>query len=150
MRNLDFFELDLGKSVKLVGKDTFRKLDDFVIRYKKLYDSNILNFGKIGDKIFFYEDLNITNNIILVFNDDDIYEIEYTVKDLRDVRNYIIELIRKIEDIKVQEKSNSVSNIMKNNTNEDDLWVAPDGKVYLVDQTLPKDKYLEQLMKKIG
>lgn len=151
LRNLDFFELDLGKSIKMPGKDEFRKLDDFVIRYQNLYETRISKFGKIGNRIIFYEDFTMNDNIYLIFNNDDIYEIEYSIDDIKDLKNYILETLRRIDEIDNYEKTatkkneKSIDEIVQNN----DYWIAEDeknsGKTYLIDQRLSKEDYRKEM-----
>ena len=77
LRNLDFFTLDFGKAKKDSKTQTFRKVDDFIVKYRNLYNRQILKFGKIGDSITFYEDLAMDNNEYAIFKGEDIYEITY-------------------------------------------------------------------------
>jgi len=152
LRNLDFFQLDLGKSRKIPGKDEFRKLDEFSIRYRNLYNKDILKFGKISDKIFFYEDITIPNNMFLIFKNDDIYEITYEKDDIKDLKNYLLNTLRKIDDYESSEeetKKQNLINIDKQILERGEYWEAKDdknrGKKYLIDQTLSKEEYRKKL-----
>ncbi|MFA5586920.1 MAG: hypothetical protein WDA02_10455 [Saccharofermentanales bacterium] len=153
LRNLDFFQLDLGKSRKIPGKDEFRKLDEFSIRYRNLYNKDILKFGKISDKIFFYEDITIPNNMFLIFKNDDIYEITYEKDDIKDLKNYLLNTLRKIDDYESSEeetKKQNLINIDKQILERGEYWEAKDdknrGKKYLIDQTLSKEEYRKKLL----
>jgi hypothetical protein len=77
LRNLDFFTLDFGKAKKDDKSQTFRKVDEFIIKYRGLLNKQIVKFGKIGEQITFYEDLSMENNEYVIFKDDDIYEITF-------------------------------------------------------------------------
>jgi hypothetical protein len=152
LRNLDFFQLDLGKSRKIPGKDEFRKLDEFSIRYRNLYNKDILKFGKISDKIFFYEDITIPNNMFLIFKNDDIYEITYEKDDIKDLKNYLLNTLRKIDDYESSEeetKKQNLINIDKQILERGEYWESKDdknrGKKYLIDQTLSKEEYRKKL-----
>jgi hypothetical protein len=152
LRNLDFFQLDLGKSRKIPGKDEFRKLDEFSIRYRNLYNKDILKFGKISDKIFFYEDITIPNNMFLIFKNDDIYEITYEKDDIKDLKNYLLSTLRKIDDYESSEeetKKQNLINIDKQILERGEYWESKDdknrGKKYLIDQTLSKEEYRKKL-----
>lgn len=157
LRNLDFFTLDLGKTRKIVGSSSneFRKLDEFTVKYKNLYDRDILKFGSIADKINFYEDLRMDNNLYVIFKDDDIYEVSFKQEDLVDLRNYILETLRKIDDYEEEEKSIEDKNqeIVKKELGDEEGWVAKDdknaGKRYLINQTLSKEDYREEVRKRL-
>lgn len=151
LRNLDFFKLDLGKTKKLVGKDEYRKLDEFVLKYRNLYGREIMKFGLIGDRIIFYEDLNLKNNEYIIFNNEDIYEITYTNDDLLDVKNYILETLRKIDEYDSEEKEKIQKNekVLMNHVNETGGWMSSDvkngKKTYTIDQKLSREEYRKQM-----
>lgn len=153
LRNLDFFQLDLGKSRKIPGKDEFRKLDEFSIRYRNLYNKDILKFGKISDKIFFYEDVTILSNMFLIFKDGDIYEITYEKDDIKDLKNYLLNILRKVDEYESNEEKTKNQNLMNINNKISEMgehWEAKDdknrGKKYLIDQTLSKEEYRKKLL----
>lgn len=154
LRNLDFFTLDFGKSKKDTN-DAFRKVDEFIIKYRNLYNKNIVKFGRIGDKIFFYEDLSMIPEQYIIFKDEDIYEIKFEQDDLLDMENYLLDVLRKIdineEEEKEQEEKNEQKIIELNGNN---FWVAPQsdmkngGKKYSVDQTLSREEYRKVMREK--
>lgn len=154
LRKLPYFNLDLGKTRRIINDDKgrFRKLSEFEVKYSNLYENRIQVFGNIG-KIKFFEDVKLENKKLLIFKNEDIYEIEWVDKDLDDIENFILETMRKID-----ESENDVSVLEEKNKKMideyDDLWVAQDdknhGKKYLVDQTLSKEEYREALLKKLG
>lgn len=147
LRNLDFFQLDLGKSRKIVGKDEFRKVDDFIIKYRNVYERDIVKFGRIGERINFYEDLTLPSNQYIIFKDSDIYEVTYEDSDLLDIKNYILETLRKVDDFESSQKeiNDHNDNQSKEHLMENAKWVANDNKngnkKYLIDQTLSRDEY---------
>jgi len=152
LRNLDFFQLDLGKSRKIPGKDEFRKLDEFSARYQNIYKKDILKFGKISDKIFFYEDVTMSNNMFLIFKNNDIYEITYDKDDIIDLKNYLLETLRKIDEFESNVENTENQNqkmIDKQIIEQGDYWEAKDdknrGKKYLIDQTLNREEYRRKM-----
>lgn len=158
LRNLPFFTLDLGKSRKLVNDDDnrFRKISEFHIKYKNLYGNQIMDFGSIGNKIKFHEDVNIKGNKYFIFNNEDVYEIDWTESEVEDLENYILETLRKVSEAENEEEVNEEINVKKieEYAESNDIWVAQDeknsGRKYIVDQTLSKEAYREELLKKMG
>lgn len=151
LRNLEFFTLNLGKTKKIINnKDkntTFRKLTEFEIKYGNLYNRAIMLFGSIG-RVTFYEDLHIERYKYLIFNDDDIYEISWSEDDMKDFKNYILETLRKIDNIGKEEEETEHPGIDDYN----ETWEANDiknkGKKYLINQNLTKEEYRKELLKR--
>lgn len=151
LRNLDFFTLDLGKTKRVINnKDkntTFRKLSEFEIKYGNLYNRGIMIFGTIG-RISFYEDLHMERNKYLIFNGEDIYEIEWSEDNLSDFRNYILDTLRRIDNIGKDDSETEHNSI----EDYDETWEARDeknrGKKYLINQNLSKDEYRNELLKR--
>lgn len=158
LRNLPFFTLKLGRSKKLVGDDQsrFRKLSEFQVKYANLYENSLMEFGSIGNKVQFYEDVRLKNNIFLIFKNDDIYEIEWNDTDLKDLENFLLETLRKVDQSyeKINEVSENNYRKIQEYAEENEVWVAKDeknaGKKYMINQTLSKEAYREALMNKIG
>lgn len=154
LRNLDFFTLDFGKAKKDPKNDTIRKVDDFIIKYRNLYNKNILKFGKIGDRITFYEDLKINNDEYIIFNNEDIFEIKYEQDDLVDMGNYLLDVLRKIDTDENDEEQEMKNEKMVKETVGDGYWVAPQtdlknsGKKYSINQTLSKEEYRKAVREK--
>jgi hypothetical protein len=154
LRNLDFFTLDFGKAKKDDKTQTFRKVDEFIIKYRNLFNRQIVKFGKIGDQVTFYEDLGMANNEYVIFKGDDIYEITYEPNQIDDMKNYIIETLRKVDEAEADEKQMVEHNEQRiRETVGDEGWVAKDdknyGKTYTIDQTLSKEEYRIALLNKI-
>lgn len=153
LRNLNFFTLDLGKARKDPKTDQFRKLDEFIVRYKTIYNREIMKFGRIGDRIIFYEDLSIDKNQYVVFKDSDIYEITYTSEEIIDLEDYILSTLRKIDESEKEELEDQKHNqTMIKDIVGNDGWIAKDdknfGKSYIIDQTLSKEDYLKAVKEK--
>ena len=158
LRDLPFFTLDLGRSRKMVNDEQgrFRKLTEFEIRYRNLYETSLVSFGKIGNKVFFYEDVTLKGNLILVFKDDDIYEIEWTDEETKDIESYLLETLRKIDNYEQQEQEDNEKNakMIEEYAKDNEVWIAHDpknyGKKYMVNQTLSKEEYRKALAEKLG
>lgn len=154
IRDLDFFTLDFGKSKKDAKTDKFRKLDEFIVKYRNLYNKQIMKFGKIGDKVLFYEDLSMNNNEYIIFNDDNIYEITFDNNEIKNMKQYILGILRKVEQIEDEEdQMNDNNQKLIEELSENGGWVAEDdknfGKKYLIDQTLSKEDYRKEVLKRI-
>jgi len=157
LRNLPFFTLNLGKSKKLVGdeQNRFRKVSEFQVKYNNLYGTSIMEFGSIGKKVKFYEDVTIKSKSFTIFKDDDIYEIEWSEKDLENLEDYLLETLRKVDeaDEQITEKDEHNYKRIEEYAEENVIWIAKDeknnGKKYMIDQTLSKEEYREALLKKV-
>lgn len=159
LRNLDFFELDFGKSKLETDPNSqmrhFRKMDETILRYHTLYNRDINKFGKIGNKVFFYEDLKLDNNEYVIFNNEDIYAIQYDLSELNDIKSYILDILMKIDDYENKEKEYEEKNQVKlrENSTGSDMWIATDeknrGKKYLIDQTLTREEYRKEMEKRL-
>jgi len=155
LRNLDFFTLDFGKAKKDEKTHTFRKVDEFIVKYRSLYARQIMKFGKIGNKITFYEDLAMEHNEYAIFKDDDIYEITFEPAQVEDMENYILDTLRKIDEAENEEKETLAHNEqrIRENLGNDEGWRATDdknyGKTYSINQTLSKEEYRKALLNRI-
>jgi hypothetical protein len=155
LRNLDFFTLDFGKAKKDEKTHTFRKVDEFIVKYRSLYARQIMKFGKIGNKITFYEDLAMENNEYAIFKDDDIYEITFEPAQIEDMENYILETLRKIDEAESEEKEmiNHNEQRIRENISNEEGWIAKDDrnycKTYSINQTLSKEEYRKAFLSKI-
>jgi len=153
LRNLDFFTLDFGKAKKDPKTQTFKKVDEFIVKYRTLYNRQIVKFGKIGEKITFYEDLAMENNEYAIFKGDDIYEITFEQSQVEDMENYILDTLRKIDEAETEEQEIADHNQkMVREIAGDSIWIAKDdknyGKAYTIDQTLSREEYRKALLNK--
>ena len=154
LRNLDFFTLDFGKVKKDDKTQTFRKIDEFIVKYRTLFNKQIVKFGKIGEQVSFYEDLSMANNEFIIFKNEDIYEITYDPNQIKDMESYIIETLRKVDEAERDEKEITEHNQQRSKEIiGDEGWVCKDdknyGKTYTIDQTLSKEEYRKALLEKI-
>jgi hypothetical protein len=153
LRNLAFFTLDFGKARKDPKTETFRKVDEFIVKYRTLYNRQLVKFGKIGEQIVFYEDLAMENNEYAIFKGDDIYEITFQQDQIADMENYILETLRKIDEAESEEQEMAEHNEkMVREVGGDNVWIARDdknyGKSYTVDQTLSREEYRKAIKEK--
>jgi hypothetical protein len=82
----------------------------------------------------------------LIFNGDDIYEIPWNDEEISDFRNYILDTLRKIDNIGKEEVSeHSIEEYSE-------TWEAKDeknrGKKYLINQNLSREEYRNELIKR--
>ena len=152
LRNLDFFTLDFGKAKKDAKTQEFRKVDEFIVKYRTLYNRQIIKFGRIGEQINFYEDLAMENNEYAIFKGDDIYEITFSQDQLIDMKNYILDTLRKIDEAEQEESQMAQHNNekIKEEVGDTGGWVARDdknyGKTYTIDQTLSREEYRQAVL----
>ena len=104
--------------------------DEFTIKYKSFTQRDIIKFGMIGS-IGFYSDDELDNNEIVIFNGERIIESEYTEDDISDVRNYLNNLLKD-----VNENRSNLKYVITNLPEDAD---KPNFK-------LPKEIYLEKMV----
>jgi hypothetical protein len=151
LRYLDFFTMDLGHTKRIPQTEKLRKVDEFELKYRNLYGNNLLKFGNIANKVIFYDDVKLNKYSLIVFKDDDIYELEWEENDLKDIKNFILETMRKID--QADENETELENVNKKQIEEYsqvfDVWESDDikngKKKYLIDQTLTKAEYREKM-----
>ena len=153
LRDLPFFTLDFGKAKKDPKTQTFRKVDEFIVKYRNLYNRQLVKFGKIGEQITFYEDLAMETNEYAIFKGDDIYEITFNQDEVQDMENYILETLRKVDEAEHEEQELQDHNAeMVRQVGGDNVWIARDdknyGKAYTIDQTLSREEYRRALKEK--
>jgi hypothetical protein len=153
LRNLDFFTLDFGKSKKDLKTDKFRKIDEFIVKYRSMYNRQIMKFGSISDKISFYEDLAMDDNEYVIFKGSDIYEITFDNNEIKNMQQYILGTLRKIEESEEKEVDIEEHNQkMVKDFAGNDVWIAEDdknfGKKYVIDQRLSREDYRKQVKEK--
>lgn len=146
IREIDQFKLDLGKSLKK-GDDDISYDDEFIYNYKLNFKRIINNFGKLGS-IKVYEDVLLKNLEFVIFKNNCIYEIEYTLSDINDMRKYLSKILKSIDDEEIQKNYE----IEMQKINSSNKWLANNGKnngkSYEVNQNLSKDDYIKELQKR--
>lgn len=139
---IDIFKKDLGDNltgaVSMKGKDRsniqIKIKDDFIQRYRTNTKHIIFKYGSIGT-LNFYQDTNLENNEFLVFDDNEIYEIEIdSIHDFQNnPRKYLSDIIGRIEN--------------KNEQSGFSFTTVPES-VDIPDQTLPKEQYINKMVER--
>ena len=104
--------------------------DEFTIKYKSLTTRDVVKCGMIG-VIGFYEDDELKDNEIVIFNGERIIETMYCDDDLSDIRGFLNELL-----ININENKSDLRYVITNLPEEAD---KPNIK-------LPKEIYLEKMV----
>ena len=99
---IDIFVIDLGFNLtgpvdyKNKGPMKIKISDPFIKKYRIDYNRIIHKFGDIAT-LKFYSDENLHMNELYVFDDDNIYEIELELQEIKiETRKYLSTLIKKI------------------------------------------------------
>ena len=94
------------------------------------------------------------NNEYAIFKGDDIYEITFEQSQIEDMKNYILDTLRKIDEAEHEEQEMAQHNNEKirEEVGESGGWVAKDdknyGKTYTIDQTLSKEDYRKAVLQR--
>ena len=132
IRNLDLFELDLGDSMLDHKTEEIIIKDPFIYKYFSMFSKQILKYGKIG-KLGFYQDFTLPEREYFIFNDEKIYTVVYDKNE---------------EKINIDEH---LTNIIKEIDESEGVYVTEEEearKRNSPDISLPKDQYIEQMVKK--
>lgn len=130
-RQITLFKMNLGLSLIDIKTERFDIKDGFMLKYLNMTGKQILTYGSIG-KLNFYQDFTLPNREFYIFNDQSIYTIIYSDDDAKMTpENYLASIIQEIS-----EKEN-----IKINTTEE---VKSDK----IDIKLPKDQYIQEMIKK--
>lgn len=133
IRNLDIFELDLGESMIDQKTEEITIKDSFVYKYFNLSGKQILKYGNIG-RLGFYQDFTLTDREYLIFNNEKLYTIIYDKDEEKlDIDEHLSNIIKEIEE--VEGIDNKEDKIIKNKKNNPDI-------------SLPKDQYIQEMIKK--
>lgn len=142
IKTINIFKIDLGRSI--LNKKTFKREfnDDFVENYTEMNKRIIHKCGSIGS-ITFYVDTLVENNILLIYADNILYDVEY---DGSEMKSFISKIIKKIDEHNLV--SHSV--LPKSERKKVEMWIANDeknkNKSYDIDQTLSHDDYLQKML----
>jgi hypothetical protein len=139
---IDIFKLVLGdnltgpvdlsgkKQVKIVIKDVFIK------KYLNITNNIIYRYGNIGS-LKFYQDSSLANHELCVFKDDEIFEIEIDIDELRhNPKSYLSEIIKNIvennddnydnQSYNIELKGKKFSNIEDEKETESNKYLSKD------------------------
>lgn len=145
IKDIDIFQLDLGKSLINRKENKLDIQDTFVEQYYSTTNRFALKNGKIGS-IGIYVDIQLPSNVLLVDGDSKIYEVEYEDTG-KSMKSYLSELLKSIEDYKIA-ADKELERIKEKN----ERWIANDSKngnkSYEINQRLDRDSYADELLKK--
>lgn len=128
--NIDVFVKSNKIETSNNSKIKLKIRDEFTIKYKSLTTSDVVKCGMIG-AIGFYEDDELKDNEIVIFNGERIIETMYCDDDLSDIRGFLNELLKNIN-----ENKSDLKYVITNLPEESD---KPNFK-------LPKEIYLEKMV----
>jgi len=132
VKTLGIFELDLGESMFDQKTEEFKIKDPFILRYFTMFGKQILRYGKIG-KLGFYQDFTLNEREYFIFNNDKMYNIIYN-KDEQDldIDEHLANIIQEIEEVEGGVELSEDEKVKKDNP----------------DISLPKDQYVQEMVKK--
>jgi len=151
-KNICIFKLDIGDNLKGSPNNrdkekSIRILDEFIKKYKNLNGTIIRKYGEIGS-LKFYEDGSIERNIFHIYDDEKIYEILASVSDLqKNPKQYLTEILQMLEDGVEDEYSDNIS-CTENDMIKDVTYSNMPENVDRPDMKLPKDQYIEALLRR--
>jgi hypothetical protein len=133
IKTLDIFKLDLGNSMIDQKTNELSIKDTFVYKYYTLFGKQILKYGNIG-KLSFYQDFNLSGREYIIFNDEKMYNVIYDKDEEKlEIDEHLSKIIQEIEMVEGLHLS------------DDD---STDGKKNVPDISLPKDQYIQEMIKK--
>lgn len=147
LRDINGFKMELGKSRRDKDNENINFTDDFSFNYKQNFERLIDKIGTLGI-IEIYFDGNLSATEMVIFKDNFMYDIEYDLYDINNIRNYLSQILQKIDN-SVLSHSVQINNVENLTTKK---WTSDNeknkGKAYKVKQDLSKEDYLKELTKK--
>jgi len=143
---IEIFVLDLG--FNLTGPVDYKKKepmkikisDPFIKKYKADYNRYIHKFGDIGI-LKFYSDENLLLNEMYIFDDDNIYEIELDITEIkREPRKYLSVIIEKIN------THQKMPNIISSPLSEVKGYGNVPDELESPKLSLPKEEFIRQMV----
>ena len=131
VKTLDIFQLDLGYA--RFDKDGNRIItDSFIENYFSYHGKQILKYGSIG-KLGFYQDFTLPEREYFIFNNEKFYTVIYD-KDEEElpIDEHLVNIIKEIEEV---EGISLTEEEQKRKKDTPDI-------------SLPKDQYIEEMIKK--
>lgn len=133
IKRSDIFQLDLGQALIDQKTEEILLKDPFIYKYFSMTGKQILKYGNIG-RLGFYQDFTLPEREYYIFNNDNLYTVIYDSNDEKlDIEEHLANIIKEIE-----EKEGIVFNPEENESK----------KRSLPDITLPKDQYIQEMVKK--
>ena len=144
-QKIDIFKLDLGRTLIPKGEEQIRVLDEFIKIFEQKNHRFIHKFGSIGS-LKFYQDVLMDRDIFHVYDGDDIYEINF--EETEDIKEYLSNILFEIEN--KNKKDKELQEVIEKTFGK--KWYDSDdknrGKSYEIDQTLSKEEYLAEMIKR--
>lgn len=132
IKTLDIFQLDLGNAMLDQKSNEIDIKDTFIFKYFSLTGRQILNYGKIG-KLGIYQDFKLSDDEYFIFNNEKLYTVIYDDSERKlNVEEHLTNIIMEIEE--------------NEGIDESDVIVEQKGKN--PDIRLPKDQYIQEMIKK--
>jgi hypothetical protein len=145
--------MDLGTSIRRnqsVNTDKYKSTapssidikDEFIKKYLILTGKQICKSGTLGS-LSFYEDLTLGHKELMIFKDDEMFEIQMEDKDLQEnIKSYLGNLLKMLEEHEIQKKDLIVEGII---LTEEDVKKFEFG-IPRPRMDLPKEQYIEAMI----
>jgi hypothetical protein len=154
-KTLDIFKLDMGLAIRnneMINTEKYKSTapsginikDEFVKKYLLLTDHQIYKYGTIGT-LNFYEDLLLGHRDIVVFKDNDLFEIKMEETELQlNIKIYLTNLLKMLEEHEIQKKDLMING---NVITEEDIAKFDHG-IPRPRIDLPKEQYIEAMIER--
>jgi hypothetical protein len=145
-RQIDIFKLELGNAlrhlnVKQGEAPKIKIKDTFVKQYENVNNVLIHKYGSIGI-ISFYEDQSLPRFEFHIYKNDQVYEIEATKEDINlGAYDYLTEILKMID-------KQDISESTENDKIKDIVYTNLPDETSIPDKNLPRDQYVEALLKR--
>ena len=143
-RQIDIFKVELGSALRHINvkqgqAPTIKIKDTFVKYYENINNILIHKYGSIGI-ITFYEDQTLPRYEFHVYKDDQVYEVEALKEDIElGAQQYLTNILKMINNDNDDKDKNRIKDIVYTN--------LPD-EASIPDKSLPKEQYIEALLKR--
>jgi len=136
------FKVDLGLNLKGAvqanknnNEPKIKIRDEFVKKYQNINNKIIIKFGNIGT-LKFYEDFSLKTEMH-IYKDEQIFEIIVDMVNLKtNPTEYLVNILKALDD---PEKDENIKDVIYSNMPEN---------LERPDMLLPKEQYIEQLLKR--
>jgi hypothetical protein len=147
LREINGFKLNLGKALKPQDNEEINYSDEFIYNYKVNFKRILNIFGELG-RIKLYEDVLLKSNEFVIFKNNVVYEFTFSNEEIINVRKYLSNILEKIDKTEIEANEQ----IKMEKQQKSNRWSSNNGKnlgkTYEVNQSLSKDDYLQELLKK--
>lgn len=148
-RQINIFKLELGDALRHLnikqGDIPKIKIKDiFVKQYETINNVLIHKYGSIGI-ISFYEDQTLPRFEFHIYKNEQIYEIEATNEDINtDAYDYLTEILKMID----KEVDKEINKTIESKKIKDVVYTNIPDETIIPDKNLPKEQYIEALLKR--